>query len=155
MPHIDNQVIVNASVGDVYAIAKRVEDFPNYISDVESITVLERSADGTRTVTDWVGVVKDFKIKIHWVEEDIWDDDNMACAFRQIKGDYQQYNGSWNFSQTAEGGTTFASHIEYDIEIPLIGPLLKALVAKLMKSNAQRILDAIKAEAERKQLTVS
>ncbi len=37
--------------------------------DVESIHVAERSADGPRTVTDWVGVASDFKLKVRWTEE--------------------------------------------------------------------------------------
>ena len=148
MPHIENEVLVNASLDKVYTLAKDVESFPAFMPDVESIHVSERSPDGQRTVTDWVGVASDFKLKVRWTEEDIWDDAAHTCRFTQVKGDYQQYGGLWTFSQEADGKTRFTSAIDYNLDIPLIGPLLKSLVAKLMRDNTQRILDAIKRRAE-------
>lgn len=148
MPHIENDVLVNAPLETVYALAKDVEAFPEFMPDVESVVVTERSADGQRTVTDWVGVASDFKLKIRWTEEDLWDDTAHTCRFSQIKGDYQQYGGMWTFTSDAEGNTRFASAIDYEIEIPLIGSLLKALIAKLMRENTQRILEAVKRRAE-------
>ena len=93
-------------------------------------------------------MASDFKLKVRWTEEDLWDDAAHTCRFHQLKGDYQAYGGLWTFTQTAEGQTLFASAIDYELEIPLIGPLLKKVVARLMQDNTQRILDAIKARAE-------
>jgi ribosome-associated toxin RatA of RatAB toxin-antitoxin module len=148
MPHIENTALINAPLEKVYALAKDVESFPGFMPDVESVVVTERSDDGQRTVTDWVGVASDFKLKIRWTEEDLWNDAAHTCQFTQVKGDYQQYGGQWLFTQEADGQTRFASAIDYEIEIPLIGALLKALVAKLMRENTQRILDAVKRRAE-------
>lgn len=148
MPHIENEVLVSAPLEKVYALAKDVESFPGFMPDVESIHIAERSADGRRTVTEWVGVASDFKLKVRWTEEDVWDDAAHTCRFSQIKGDYQRYGGLWTFSPEADGRTKFASEIDYDLEIPLIGPLLKSLVARLMRDNTQKILDAIKRRAE-------
>lgn len=148
MPHIENEVRVNAPLEKVYALAKDVEAFPQFMPDVESVHVAERSDDGQRTVTDWVGVASDFKLKIRWTEEDVWDDAAHTCRFSQVRGDYQTYGGLWTFTTEADGSTKFASAIDYEIEIPLIGPLLKSLVAKLMRDNTQRILEAVKRRAE-------
>ncbi len=148
MPHIENEVVIDAPLDSVYALAKDVELFPKFMPDVESVVVTERSEDGQRTVTDWVGVASDFKLKVRWTEEDIWDDAAHTCRFHQLKGDYQSYGGLWTFTQTDEGRTRFASALDYELEIPLIGPLLKKVVARLMQDNTQRILDAIKARAE-------
>ncbi|MCW3059048.1 MAG: Oligoketide cyclase/lipid transport protein, partial [Capsulimonas sp.] len=116
--------------------------------DVESLVVQERSDDGSRTVTQWVGVASDFKLKIRWTEEDIWDDAARVCKFTQVKGDYQSYGGNWTFTDLGNGQTKFSSVLTYEFEIPLIGPLLKKVVAKLMRENTQRLLDAIKTRAE-------
>ena len=148
MPHIVNEALVNAPLERVYALAKDVESFPQFMPDVESIHVAERSVDGQRTVTDWVGVASDFKLKIRWTEEDLWDDAAHTCHFSLVKGDFQKYGGVWTFTSEAEGQTKYASAIDYELDIPLIGPLLKSLVAKLMRENTQRILDAIKRRAE-------
>src|SRR5580658_8105094 len=98
MPHVENEVTVDAPVDRVYALAKDVEAFPGFMPDVESVVVEERSTDGSRTVTRWVGVAADFKLKIRWTEEDVWDDAAHTCRFSQVKGDYKAYAGIWTFT---------------------------------------------------------
>jgi ribosome-associated toxin RatA of RatAB toxin-antitoxin module len=148
MPHIENEAVIDAPLAVVYALARDVEAFPQFMPDVESVVVTERSPDGLRTLTDWVGVASDFKLKVRWTEQDIWDDAAHTCRFEQTKGDYTSYGGLWTFTAENEGRTKFSSAIDYELEIPLIGPLLKRVVARLMQDNTQRILDAVKARAE-------
>jgi ribosome-associated toxin RatA of RatAB toxin-antitoxin module len=148
MPHIENHVAINAPLETVFALARDAELFPQFMPDVESVTVTERSEDGGRTVTDWVAVASDFKLKVRWTEEDLWDEAAHTCRFRQLKGDYTAYGGLWTFTLDGAGGTLFQSEIDYELEIPLIGALLKAVVARLMRDNTQKILDAIKTRAE-------
>lgn len=148
MPHIENEVVVNAPLDRVYALAKDVESFPQFMPDVESLEVIERSDDDSRTVTRWVGVAKDFKIKIRWTEEDLWDDAAHTCRFRQVKGEYNAYSGIWSFTAEGDGQSRFKSEIDYEYDIPLIGPLLKKVIERLMRDNTQRLLEAIKSRAE-------
>ena len=148
MPHIENHAEINAPLETVFALARDQESFPQFMPDVESVTVAERSEDGSRTVTDWVAVASDFKLKVRWTEEDLWDEAAHTCRFTQLKGDYTAYGGLWTFTPDGMNGTRFQSEIDYELEIPLIGPLLKAVVARLMRDNTQKILDAIKARAE-------
>lgn len=148
MPHIENEVRVLAPLATVYALAKDVESFPTFMPDVESIHVAERSGDGLRLVTDWVGVASDFKLKVRWTEQDVWDDAAHTCRFSLVKGDYSQYGGLWTFTDEGGGTTKFASALDYELDIPLIGPLLKKVVARLMQDNTQRLLDAVKQQAE-------
>ncbi len=148
MPHIENSVLVNAPLETVFAAARDQESFPQFMPDVESLTVVERSADGTRIVSDWVAVASDFKLKVRWTEEDVWDEAAHELRFTQLKGDYTAYGGFWKFTEESQGVTRFHSEIDYDLEIPLIGALLKAVVARLMRDNTQKVLDAIKSRAE-------
>jgi ribosome-associated toxin RatA of RatAB toxin-antitoxin module len=148
MPHIENEVVIDAPLERVYALAKDVESFPSFMPDVESVVVAERSEDGTRTVTDFVGVAKEFKIKIRWKEEDLWDDAAHTCRFHQISGEYQSYCGLWTFTSEGDNRSKFTSAIDYEYDVPLIGPLLKKVIARLMSDNTQRLLEAIKTRAE-------
>jgi ribosome-associated toxin RatA of RatAB toxin-antitoxin module len=148
MPHLANEVLVDAPLDRVYALAKDVESFPEFMPDVESLEVVERSDDGSRTVTKWVGIAKEFRIKIKWTEEDLWDDSTHTCRFKQLKGEYNEYGGIWTFTQTEDGKCKFASELDYEYDIPLIGPLLKKVIERLMRDNTQRLLDAIKTKAE-------
>ncbi len=148
MPHIENSVLVNAPLETVFAAARDQGSFPQFMPDVESLIVTERSPDGSRIVSDWVAVASDFKLKVRWTEEDIWDEAAHELRFKQLKGDYTAYGGLWKFTEDSPGVTRFQSEIDYDLEIPLIGALLKAVVARLMRDNTQKVLDAIKSRAE-------
>jgi len=148
MPRIENTVIVNAPLAAVFALARDQESFPQFMPDVESVAVSERSAGSDRTVSDWVAVASDFKLKVRWTEEDVWDEAAHTLRFRQLKGDYTSYGGEWRFTEESPGVTKFQSEIDYELEIPLIGALLKAVVARLMRDNTQKILEAIKTRAE-------
>ena len=148
MPHIENSVLVNAPLQAVFNAARDQETFPQFMPDVESVAITERSADGLRSVSEWVAVASDFKLKVRWAEEDLWDEAAHELRFKQIKGDYTAYGGVWRFTEETPGTTLFHSTIDYELEIPLIGALLKAVVARLMQGNTQKILEAIKNRAE-------
>jgi len=147
LPRVESSIVIDGPLEAVYALAKRVETFPEFMPDVKSVTVLERSEDGLRTVVEWVGIVKEFKTTIKWTEEDIWDDSAKTCVFSMVKGDYQSYSGKWSFSDLG-GKTKFDSEIDFEYEVPLVGALIKGLIAKKMKDNLDNMLAAIKRKVE-------
>lgn len=147
MPTVQNSILIAASPDAVYAIARDVERFPDFMPDVQRITVLEAAEDGTRQVVAWVGLIPAFKLTVKWTEEDLWDDAARTCHFQQVKGDFSAYSGSWEFN--AEGtGTRFESTVNYELEIPTIGPLIRGVVRKIMSDNVTRLQAAIKKRAE-------
>lgn len=147
MPRIELSAQINAPLERVYAIAKDVESFPQFMADLKSLVVLERSPDGSRTVTEWVGFVPQFRLNVKWTEEDIWDDQAKTCHFKQLKGDYDRMVGEWRFTES-NGGTQFISLLDYEFNVPLLGPLVQKVVQHLVKQNLQGVLNGIKARAE-------
>jgi len=145
MPHVECSALVHADVEKLFAVARDIERYPEFMPDVKSVRIVER--DGGRVVSDWVSLISEFRIEVKWSEEDVWDDVAHTCRFRQLKGDFQQYEGIWHFEPTPDG-TQMRMEIEYRYDVPLIGPLLKALVARLMKQNMEAILAALKKQAE-------
>ncbi len=148
MPRIESSVVIDAPPDAVIAVARNNEEFPDFMADVRSLTVLERSPDGLRIVSDWVGVVPKFGTTIRWTEEDVWDLAAGTCAFRQLKGDYKQFEGLWTFSRESAGTTRFSSVLDYEIEIPLVGPLIKSIIRKAVQDNVDATLRAIKDRSE-------
>lgn len=148
MPHIETSILVNADRDRVFALARDIERYPEFVPDVKSVRIVEQSAD--RQVSEWVGLVQagQVSIEMKWTEEDFWDEATHTCRWRQIKGDFQQYDGVWTFHETPDG-TEMRMAIDYRYDVPLIGPLIKSLVARLMKANADAILSALKAQAEK------
>lgn len=148
MPTVETSVLIDAPLDAVYAVAKDNRAFPEFMSDVKSVTVVE--SDGGRVVSDWVGVVPTFGLKIRWRQEDVWTDSEHTCDFRQVSGDYDRLEGRWRFTEE-EGGTRFDSTLEYEYVVPGLGPLVKKVVHSLVVKNMEGVLGAIKKRAEAKQ----
>ena len=147
MPRVESSVVINGPPDKVFALARDIESFPEFMPDLKKVTILEKNPDGNRVVSEFVGFIKDFRITIKWVEEDEWDEQAKTCKFKLVKGDFKSYSGVWKF-EPADGGTKYTSVIDFEYEIPLIGPIIKSLVAKLMKQNVDNMLNAIKDKVE-------
>lgn len=145
MPSIDTSVWIKAPVDQVYAIAKDSRSFPDFMKDVQSVTPVEE--DGNRFVADWVGVVPQFMLKVRWRQEDLWNDQEHTCHFKQIKGDYDQLEGVWTFTPERDG-TQFATHLDYEYNVPTLGPLVKKVIHSIVVKNLENINEAIKKRAE-------
>ena len=147
MSIVNSSIEIKAPLEQVYATAKDIEAFPEFMPDVKSVEILERSDDGSKTISSWVGGVKEFKMTVKWVEEDTWDDTAKTCNFKLVRGDYSKYSGVWTFT-SKDNITTFSSEIEVEYDIPLVGALIKNLIAKKMKENMDNMLSAIKVKIE-------
>jgi ribosome-associated toxin RatA of RatAB toxin-antitoxin module len=141
LPEIHSEILVSAPPARVYSLAKEVERLPEFLPNLEKVIV--HSREGDRTVSEWVAFVPEFKRKISWVEDDIWDDDELACTFRATSGDWTQYQGTWCFRAQGEG-TLVTLDISYEYNVPLIGPLIKKLLHKLMARNTDETLQGLR-----------
>lgn len=145
MPTVETTVHIAAPLEKVYEIAKDYRSFPDYMSDVKSLTIVEEG--GGRVVSDWVGVVPTFGLKVRWRQEDHWDDSAHRSEFRQVEGDYDELSGSWSFREE-NGGTRFDSVVNYEYKVPGLGPLVAKVVHNIVIKNMEGVLGAIKQRAE-------
>jgi len=145
MPTVVSEVLVNAPLEKVYAVAKDVAVYPEFMEDIESIEILEKTPE--RQVSKWVGIIKEFNRRIRWTEEDFWNDVDHTCRFAQTEGDFALYQGTWGFKEQ-DGGTVATLTLEYDYNVPLIGNLIKGVLKKKTQANCDGITSAIKMRAE-------
>jgi len=145
MPTVESSTWINAPLDVVYGIAQDNASFPEFMKDVQSLTITEQ--DGGRVVSDWVGIVSAFGLKVRWTQEDVWNDEAHTCTFRQVKGDYDRLDGVWTFTEE-NSGTKFESVVNYEYVVPGVGPLVKKVVHSLVVKNLDGVLEAIKARAE-------
>jgi uncharacterized membrane protein len=146
MPTVETTIWVDAPLAHTYAVAKNNETFPEFMEDVRSLTIVEKS--GAKVVSDWVGVVPTFGLKVKWRQEDLWDDAAHTCEFRQLEGDYDKLEGKWAFKEE-NGGTRFTSALEYEYVVPGLGPLVKRVIHGIVVKNMDGVLGAIKQRAEK------
>jgi len=145
MPTVETTILVHAPLATVYAIARDNRAFPEFMEDVKSLTVIEE--EGERVVSDYVGVVPAFGLKVRWRQEDVWDPAKASCTFRQIQGDYDRLDGVWTLTAQGED-TLFRSLLEYEYVVPGLGPLVKKVVHGIVVKNMDGILKAIARRAE-------
>ncbi|MFY9233059.1 MAG: SRPBCC family protein [Fimbriimonadaceae bacterium] len=145
MPTVETTIWIAAPLERVYEIAKDNRSFPEFMKDVKSLEIVEE--DGGRVVSDWVGIVPTFGLKVRWRQEDVWDDAAHVCTFRQVKGDYDKMEGDWRFV-AADGGTRFDSRVEYEYHVPTLGPLVKKVIHGIVVKNLENVLKAIKERSE-------
>jgi uncharacterized membrane protein len=145
MPHVSTSIYIEAPIERVYAIARDSPSFPDFMEDVKSVTIVER--EGERVVSDWVGLIPTFRLTVRWRQEDLWDDANHRCSFRQIKGDYDKLDGTWVFTKQ-NTGTLFSTELEYEYNVPTLGALVKRVIHSLVVKNLEGINRAFKARAE-------
>ncbi len=154
MPRIEQRRLITADIERVFAIARDIESFPRFMPDLQSLVVQERSLDGCRTVSEWVGLIREFKMTIKWVQEDVWDLEAKRDQFRLLKGDLNRMDGYWQFV-AQDGKTLFESVLDYEYNVPLIGPMIKTLIHKKMTENLNSMMAAIQQRAENSATDVS
>ncbi len=143
MPFVTAAIVVDAPARDVYELAKEQERFPQFMPDVESVTVVERHAD--RVVTAWKTLIEDAPIE--WLEEDRFDDVAARIDYRLIEGDLDTFEGSWTF-EPAPAGTLVTLGVTYDFGVPTLAELIGPTLEKKVRENAEMMLAALKREAE-------
>ena len=143
MPDVTASIVVDAPAARVYELAKDQERFPQFMPDVESVTVVERHAD--RVLTRWKTLIEDAPIE--WLEEDCFDDAALRIDYRLLEGDLDTFEGAWTFAY-GPGGTVVTLTVVYDFGVPTLAELIGPTLEKKVRENAEMMLAALKTEAE-------
>ncbi len=114
MPEVRAERFIGAPPAKVYALAKDLEGLKPYLKEVESLKVLSR--EGNRTKSAWVAVAMGKKVR--WLEEEEWDDENLRNRFFSPEGDFDRYEGTWVFLPEGEG-TRVVLTLTYELTIPI------------------------------------
>jgi ribosome-associated toxin RatA of RatAB toxin-antitoxin module len=142
-------IVVRAPARDVYELAKEQERFPDFMPDVETVTVVERHSD--RVLTRWKTLIEDAPIE--WLEEDRFDDAAARIDYRLLEGDLDTFEGSWTFEAGGDG-TLVTLGVTYDFGVPTLAELIGPTLEKKVRENAEMMLAALKREAETAHATV-
>ncbi len=143
MPYVETVIVVEAPARRVYELAKEQERFPQFMPDVESVTVLERHVD--RVITRWKTLVEEAPIE--WTEEDRFDDTACRIDYRLLEGDLEKFEGSWRFVD-GDGRTHVTLGVEYDFGVPTLAELIGPTLHRKVQENCEMMLAALKREAE-------
>lgn len=138
---INVERVIAAPPDNVYRQAKEIERFPEVVPDLIEVKTLEEN-DGA-IVSSWKGMVSIAGVinrTLSWTEKDVWDDSSRTCSFSLVEGDIKKYDGAWTFADAGEGKTAVKLFVDFDLGIPMLGPLVLKLVDKLVKENCEALL---------------
>jgi coenzyme Q-binding protein COQ10 len=143
VPFVESVIVVHAPARDAYELAKQQDRFPDFMPDVESVTIVERSPN--RIVARWKTLVEDAPIE--WLEEDVFDDATLRVDYRLIEGDFDVFEGSWTFVER-DGATHVTLGVEYDFGVPTLAELIGPTLERKVRENSEMMLAALKREVE-------
>ena len=143
MPYVEATISIKCQRDKIYPILKDMEKYPDFMTDLVSVQVLERT--GNTTVSKWVSNVDGRVIK--WTELDTFDDDDMHISYSQIDGDLKKMAGEWILTPTTEG-TDIKLTVDFDFGIPMISGLLNPILKRKVRDNSINMLKAVKEKME-------
>ena len=144
MPYVEASIAIAAPARVVYELAKDQERFPQFMPDVEAVTVLEVHPD--RTLSRWKTLVEEAPIE--WIEEDRFYDDALRIEYKLLEGDLDTFEGAWTFDER-DGVTHVKLTVDYDFGVPTLAELIGPTLQKKVVENSEMMLAALKNEAER------
>src|SRR5687768_1320536 len=135
--------LIPRPIDEVFAAAQQVERFPDVLPDLDRVTILENDGAGN-TVTKWEGTVSlgPLTRKIGWTERDHWDAQAKTCTFELAEGDMKQFSGVWTFVPEGDG-TQVDLRVQFELGIPVLGPMVNRIVDELMTRNCEDLLTAL------------
>lgn len=143
MPQVESSVVIKGDPQSVYALAKDMESYPQFMEDVVSIKVIERSPG--RTITDWHARLQGKPMR--WQEEDLFDDAKPHIRYRQVSGDLKKFEGDW-FFEPVEGGTKVTLTVDFELGIPMFAAMLNPVAKLVVKNNTDSMLKGMKEKVE-------
>ncbi len=140
--HGTSSIDIDASADELMAIVSDVEAYPDWLTDIKQIEVLDTDAEGRPTAaTMTVDVtLKEVTYTLDYEYDGV---ERMSWTSRP-GGDVKSIEGSYDFQVNDDGGTTATYDLAIDPGFPVPGFLLKR-AAKHITSAA---LDGLKARAE-------
>jgi coenzyme Q-binding protein COQ10 len=143
MAFVKSSIHIKSTPHAVYSLSKQMERFPEFMPDVESVTILER--EDSRTLTEWVTSVEGMPIT--WKEEDLFDDEAFAITYRLTEGDLDKFEGAWTFTEK-DGGTEVVLSVDFDFGMPTLADLLGPILEVKVRENFEMMLAGMKNEIE-------
>lgn len=143
MPYVETSIAIAAPARVVYELAKQQERFPEFMPDVETVTVLEHHSD--RMLTRWKTLVEEAPIE--WTEEDRFDDNAMRIDYKLLEGDLDKFEGAWTFSENGSE-THVVLGVDYDFGVPTLAELIGPTLERKVRENSEMMLAALKRQAE-------
>ena len=121
--HGTSTIDVDATAEELFDIVTDLEAFPEWLTDVKGVEILETDDDGRPLASE---MTVDVTIKeVTYVLDYEYDYPNTVSWTSRPGGDVKSIEGSYQFDINDEGGTTVTYDLAIDPGFPVPGFLLK------------------------------
>ncbi|WP_430626297.1 type II toxin-antitoxin system RatA family toxin [Sulfobacillus thermotolerans] len=128
MPVVTVTEVVPASMTSIYKILSDMQRFPEFMKNVESVTIAEQGEDYTHSV--WRTKLQGATFQ--WTERDEFFPQQGRISYRQIQGDLKKFEGFWQF----------------EFGMPMLASLLNPVAKLAIRENAKAMVRAIGEKAQ-------
>lgn len=143
MIHLEHSVVIKNSIDKVYAIAEKIENFPEFMPHVKTSTIIKKK--GNKREVEMSAVVNG--INSHWISASTTEK-NKKITYKQVTGFCKVMGGEWTFTKVPEGTKITLIH-NFDVGLSFVGKLLGKIVVKSWVNKYSRLtLGLIKVKAE-------
>jgi ribosome-associated toxin RatA of RatAB toxin-antitoxin module len=140
--HGTSTIDVDATTEELMAIVCDLDSYPDWVSDVKGVEILETDDSGRPTAAT---MTVDVTIReVTYTLDYEYDGDERMSWTSRPGGDVKHIEGSYTFEINDDGGTTVTYDLAIDPGFPVPGFLLK----RAAKHITAAALDGLKARAE-------
>jgi coenzyme Q-binding protein COQ10 len=134
---------VRQSPERVFQVVEDIERFPEFMPNVNRLVV--EKVEGNRKIAAWDTTVDDAPLQ--WVEEGIYDRENLVVRFRALEGVFDRFDGYWQVVPEGDGSrVTF--ELVYEIGLPEIEHVVGPILRERLIENAEKMLAAMERRVE-------
>ena len=142
MPDPSYRIAISRQVAckpaQAYAVVEDLERFPEFMPNVEAIRII--SDDGRRTVAHWDTIIDG--APLDWVEEGIYERDELRVRFKALEGVFDRFDGFWQV-KSVDGDSEVIFELEYSIGLPEIDEIIGPILRERLIDNTEAMLEAL------------
>tara|TARA_X000001036_G_scaffold432887_1_gene469535 strand:+ start:583 stop:1014 length:432 start_codon:yes stop_codon:yes gene_type:complete len=130
---INKKAVVKFSANQMYKLVNDIEAYPSFLPWCTDANIINDSKDSlTASVSISIGRIKKIFTTLNTMQQDI------SIDMKLIKGPFKKLNGSWEFKNNNNGGSTVSLVMEFEFK----NKLLKYTLGGAFKKITDSLVDA-------------
>ncbi len=133
MTRINKKAVVKFSANQMYKLVNDIEAYPSFLPWCTDANIINDSKDSlTASVSISIGRIKKIFTTLNTMQQDI------SIDMKLIRGPFKKLNGSWEFKNNNNGGSTVSLVMEFEFK----NKLLKYTLGGAFKKITDSLVDA-------------
>lgn len=129
-------LVAHRSVAEAFTSIADFASYPKHSAAVRSVVVSEAGPSTQHSTWE-----VDFRNGLlRWTEEDTLSPATGTITFKQVEGDVDQFEGSWQVRPSADGGAYVRFAARVDMGIPTLADVLEPIASRTLLDNTSAII---------------